>query len=70
MKPIVAELEQELGLTFEKREVWNNEANADQFQKADNNRCGGVPFFWNDKTDKFICGGTDKETLKKLMLGE
>ena len=34
------------------------------------NECGGVPFFYNTKTEKFICGEADYETLKKWAKGE
>lgn len=70
MKPIVEELEKELGVTVTKLEVWNSEENAQKLIEADCERCGGVPFFWNDETNTFICGGTDKETLRAWMRGK
>jgi thiol-disulfide isomerase/thioredoxin len=64
MKPIVAEVEQELGVEFTKLEVWHNDVNAKKLQELDDDKCGGVPFFINTKTGNFICGSTSKEKLK------
>jgi hypothetical protein len=50
-------------------ETWHNAANAQKLQKCDKGRCGGVPFFYNDKTDKFICGSAEYEDLKKWANG-
>jgi hypothetical protein len=50
-------------------ETWHNAANAQKLQKCDKGRCGGVPFFYNDKTDKFICGSGEYEDLKKWAKG-
>ena len=69
MMPIVDKLIAE-GIKIEKKETWNNEKNATEFEKYDKGRCGGVPFFINTKTDAFICGGTDEESLRKLAEGK
>ena len=63
MKPLVEEVEKELGLKVEKLEVWNDEENLKKLEAVDNGRCGGVPFFYNDETDEFICGSANKEKL-------
>lgn len=70
MKPIVEEVEKELGVTVEKLEVWNDEENAKKMEEVDKGRCGGVPFFYNSDTDAFICGGTDKEAIVAWAKGE
>ena len=70
MMPIVEKIEKDLGVTIEKLEVWNNEANAKQLEAIDTGLCGGVPFFWNDETKTFICGSTDEDTLTKWAKGE
>lgn len=65
MMPIVDKLIAE-GVKIEKKETWNNEENAKEFEGHDKGRCGGVPFFINPKTDEFICGSTSEEELRKL----
>jgi thiol-disulfide isomerase/thioredoxin len=70
MKPLVEKMESELGLKVEKMEVWNNEANAKKMEEYDTGLCGGVPFFFNTETGKFICGSSDYGTLKKWAQGE
>ncbi|MEK7131976.1 MAG: thioredoxin domain-containing protein [Patescibacteria group bacterium] len=70
MHPIVTKLEQELGLTVEKYEVWNNEENAKKLAIVDQGLCGGVPFFYNTDTKKFICGGRGEDDLRAWMKGE
>ena len=70
MEPLVQKLEKEEGVKVQKFEVWHNEKNAQAFQEADQGRCGGVPFFINKKTNKFICGSTDYKSLKKWATGK
>ena len=70
MHPLVERLEQELGVTVKKIEVWHNEKNAQLLQQIDKGFCGGVPFFYNTKTKKWICGSTSYENLKKWALGK
>lgn len=70
MKPLYDRLEQEEGLAFTKLECWHDENNAKKLEELDQGRCGGVPFFYNTKTEKFICGETDYETLKAWAKGE
>ena len=38
--------------------------------EIDKGRCGGVPFFYNKKTGKFICGAADYDGLKKWAIGK
>ena len=64
MMPMIAEVEKETGRKIQRLEVWHNSENQKKFMAADKGRCGGVPFFWNSKTDKFICGATSKDKLK------
>jgi len=64
MDPLVARLEKERGVKVEKLEVWHNPKNADILEKIDTGLCGGVPFFWNKKSKRYICGEVDYETLR------
>ena len=65
MAPLIGRLEEELGITITKKEVWHNEANKKELEEADKGRCGGVPFFINKKNDTFICGSADYDKLKE-----
>mgnify|MGYP001610200038 FL=1 len=70
MKPMIMQLERDIGKEFTKLEVWHNQANLRILQDLDKGRCGGVPFFFNKKTGKFICGSATYDELKKWALGK
>ena len=70
MDPLVEKLEKELKIKVEKLEVWHNSKNAEILRKLDNGKCGGIPFFFNENTKKFICGATSYEKLKAWALGK
>ena len=70
MKPLIEKLEREKKVRLTKLEVWHNAANAKILEKYDQGVCGGVPFFFNTKTNKAICGSTSYENLKKWALGK
>ncbi len=68
MVPLVERLEAEEKVNVAKLEVWHNEANAKLMKEYDKGYCGGVPFFINKKTEKWICGEADYERLKKWAI--
>ena len=68
MEPLVERLETEEEVSIGKLEVWHHEANAKIMREYDKGYCGGVPFFFNKKTGKWICGEADYERLKKWAL--
>jgi thiol-disulfide isomerase/thioredoxin len=70
MTPLIEKLEKEEKVKIKKIEVWHNEANARLMQQIDRNFCGGVPFFFNIKTGKWICGSTSYDKLKEWALGK
>ena len=75
MEPLIERLEKELKVKVTKFEVWHNSQNAklmEQFDKDEKGRkfCGGVPFFYNEKTGKKICGSTGFEELKDWAMGK
>ena len=70
MDPHIERLEKEEGLKLKKLEVWHDEKNAALWQKLDGGKCGGVPFFFNTKTKKFICGSVEYDEFKKWALGK
>ena len=65
MMPLVEQIESKLGVTVEKYEVWHDKANIEKMKEYDKDLCGGVPFFINTKTGKYICGEASYEELKK-----
>lgn len=69
MDPLVQKLEKEEKVKVERLETWHNAANAKKLQEFDKGRCGGVPFFYNDKTGKFICGSCEYVDLKAWAKG-
>ncbi len=64
MHELVIKLEKEEGIKVEALEVWHNEENAKRLEELDKTFCGGVPFFYNEKTGKWICGEADYQELK------
>ena len=71
MHELVLRLKKEEGLEIESLEVWHNKENEIILLAIDNGElCGGVPFFYNTETKKFICGESNYETFKKWAKGE
>ena len=72
MAPLTEKLEKETGKKITRFEVWHNAENAKMLQKFDPNgeRCGGVPFFFNTKSNKWICGSTNYEKFKAWAEGK
>jgi hypothetical protein len=66
MQPLVERLKEE-GVEIESFEVWHNPDHSTKMDRLDRGRCGGVPFFINPATDKWICGETTYENLKKIV---
>ena len=70
MHELVERLEKEEGAKVDAFEVWHNKENEAKLLELDKDLCGGVPFFYNTQTHKFICGEAGYETLKKWAKGE
>jgi thiol-disulfide isomerase/thioredoxin len=72
MEPLVAKLEKETGVKFQRYEVWKeeNENNAKMMTEYDKGGCGGVPFFFNTETKAAICGECSYEELKEWAAGK
>ena len=68
MEPLVSKLEKEENIKIDRLEIWHNEKNNKLMKKLGKDNCRGVPFFFNKKTEKFICGDTTYEKLKKWSL--
>lgn len=70
MDPLIERLEEETGVKVQRIEVWHNAQNAEFLMKLDKGFCGGVPFMYNTKTNKWICGSTSYEKLKAWAEGK
>ena len=68
--PLIAKLEKEEKIKIITLEVWHDAKNASILEKIDNGKCGGVPFFYNTKTKKWLCGSCDYPIFKKWALGK
>lgn len=64
MEPLVQKLEKEGGASVERLEVWHDEKNMATLHTYDKDLCGGVPFFFNTETKKWICGEATYDELK------
>jgi hypothetical protein len=78
MAPILTQVENETGVTFEKLEVWHNDTNRaeylkhiDEVMKDCNLKQQGivVPTFMSVKTNHSICGEQTADQLKKFIAG-
>lgn len=71
MLPLVDRLEKETGISFDKREVWHEEKNADlmrSYRDSIEPQCGGqlrTPTFFNTETKDALCGEVEYEELKE-----
>jgi thiol-disulfide isomerase/thioredoxin len=73
MKPIVAQVENETGVTFDKLEVWHNDTNRDTYivyQNEITRDCGNlvIPTFLSLKTNKTKCGEMSADDLKNFIM--
>jgi hypothetical protein len=69
MEPLVARLQEEEGVEVVRLEVWHNEENARLLRQYDQGHCGGVPFFYNVRTQRWLCGSVEYERLKAWAMG-
>jgi hypothetical protein len=69
MEPLNRELARE-GFNMKRFEVWYNTRNTELMQHLDLGRCGGVPYYYNKNTKRFICGATDINNLRNWAAGD
>jgi thiol-disulfide isomerase/thioredoxin len=69
MEPLVERLQEEEGVEIARLEVWHNEENARRMRELEQGRCGGVPFFYNTRTNQWICGSASYDKLKSWAKG-
>ncbi len=65
MKPVVEKLRKE-GVVIESFEIWHQKENLEKLHTYDKGYCGGVPFFVNPETNRWICGEASYDELKSL----
>jgi len=70
MEPLKEQLKEELGVEIRCFEVWYNSKNLELLQRLDRGRCGGVPFFYNKRSRRYICGATTYANLKAWAVCE
>jgi thiol-disulfide isomerase/thioredoxin len=70
MRPFAERLEEELGVKLTRYEVWHSEENLKIMQQYDKGLCGGVPFFYNTKSGKWLCGYNSYDKLKEWALSK
>ena len=70
MEPLKEQLKEELGVQIRCFEVWYDSKNLELMQRLDNGRCGGVPFFYNKRSRRYICGATTYANLRAWALSE
>ena len=68
MDPLVEQLEKEIKVSVEKLEVWHNAENMALLESVDQGMCGGIPFFFNEKSNRKICGNVKYDKLKEWAL--
>ena len=66
MRKLSDKLIVECDVHIERKEIWHNKKNMEFIQECDKDgECDGVPFYYNDKTKKSLCGEVSYEELKK-----
>lgn len=73
MIPVVAQVENETGVSFEQLEVWHNDTNHQVFVSYNDSilrDCPGelgVPTFFSLQTNKSVCGDQTADNLKQFI---
>jgi len=72
MMPVIKKAEEETGLKFIRREIWNDEKNKEEFKELRElaqKSCGGllIPAFYSKKTNNMICRDQTLDELEDWM---
>jgi thiol-disulfide isomerase/thioredoxin len=70
IKMFLNRLESEEGITVKRYEVWHNSQNQNLMMKYSKGRCNGVPFMYNKKNDRFICGAPTYDQIVEWAKSE
>lgn len=53
-------------IKVQRKEVWHNKENMAEVEKLDTSgECGGIPFFYNTETKKWLCGEVTYTEIKE-----
>ena len=63
LMPRIEEVEKQLGVKFERFEVWHDQKNAELLKQYDKGHCGGVPFLYNTAAKEWICGSVETDKV-------
>jgi thiol-disulfide isomerase/thioredoxin len=70
MRPLVAKLIYDTGITVDERDVWKNQSDFRIYENYQNQvratdpDCQGLPFFMNTETGDYLCGEVSYTKLK------
>jgi thiol-disulfide isomerase/thioredoxin len=70
MMPLLKKLQKEEKIKVAQVEVWHNSKNKAKMDKINTMKCTGVPFLYNEKTKKGICGSVSYDKLKTWAKGK
>eukprot|EP00304_Pavlova_gyrans_P004415 CAMPEP_0206053892 /NCGR_PEP_ID=MMETSP1466-20131121/36819_1 /ASSEMBLY_ACC=CAM_ASM_001126 /TAXON_ID=44452 /ORGANISM="Pavlova gyrans, Strain CCMP608" /LENGTH=126 /DNA_ID=CAMNT_0053429079 /DNA_START=1 /DNA_END=377 /DNA_ORIENTATION=- len=71
MVPYIRRVEKECGCKIRRFETWSHPEHEKLRQICDSRAgCGGVPFFYNKETRRWICGATTYDNLKRWASGK
>lgn len=71
MLAYVKRVEKEAGVKIRRFETWSHPENEKLRSLCDSRAgCGGVPFFYNKETRRWICGATTYDNLKRWATGK
>lgn len=68
MEPVIDQVSKDIGVEIARLEVWHDKENLQKLNQCDDGSCGGVPFFFNEKSGKTICGEASYEQIKEWAL--
>ncbi len=69
MEPLIERLKKD-GYQIETYETWHDAENKLKLWDYDKGFCGGVPFFYNTESNRWICGEADYDDLKAWADGK
>lgn len=71
MVPLIQRIERETGMRVRRFETWSHPEHEKLRALCDTRSgCGGVPFFYNKETKRWICGATTYDNLRRWALGK
>ena len=73
MRPLVIKLFHDTGFSVEEHDTWKHQPDfrlMENYQESINDPdCDGIPFFYNTKTKKYLCGEVSYRKLKEWAEG-